>query len=362
MGKCLSLLSILIGIAFAAARGADAADQPYWVIDGIDDPAFRDAAVNWLRGDDAGALPELAQAAHDGNQAAQMLLGMIELRGMDDTAWVASLSDDEYVHIFHLRSGGPERGWLRVAADAGNRLAALLDERRGDMVHFGRLDEIAARHEPRAAAHYFPMLFNAKEWDILRFLEDAGYLSGLSPYVWAARTYSETVSDGETWDEELQVYRAGVLEGYLFVFLADREDEALSALKEAENDTLGDVMYGWASVDPDEEMPAEAKTVIDRWLTDSPHAALLRNWCAAGCRATAAFNCRRNLYALLLGGTNIPLVVSSPLETIFAQEDWVRTPRAGLVLEAAVADLFDSERLERLDLESCVLRRLSATD
>ncbi|WP_430463756.1 hypothetical protein [Tabrizicola sp.] len=80
-------------------------------------PEFGAALELWLAGDEARALPALADLAASDNRAAQVLIGLIDVTPQYQGPWLYALPRAERISLMRAPSGGVSGGnWLRVAA------------------------------------------------------------------------------------------------------------------------------------------------------------------------------------------------------------------------------------------------------
>lgn len=164
---------------FALSPVASPAESP----EGASDPAFQEAVDIWLSDDDATSLPMLAGLAHDGNVAAQILLGQIESEQRLLSPWVATLDWREREAIFTGPAGKFGRSWLSIAAERSD-LARIFRT----AMDFGKMasvvPELLALGESRTIDRVLGILWGAGEWDALLRLESQGVVP--PQFHWAA--------------------------------------------------------------------------------------------------------------------------------------------------------------------------------
>lgn len=90
-------------------------------IAGQADPAFQSALDQWLKGDEAKALPALGALAAEGNRAAQVLVGLIDVTPHLQGPWLAQRTRAERLALLRApaaKASGQISGvnWLRLAA------------------------------------------------------------------------------------------------------------------------------------------------------------------------------------------------------------------------------------------------------
>ena len=92
-------------------------------ITGQTDPRFQLALAEWLDDDDAASLPVFAALAAEGNRAAQVMLGLIEVETILHGPWLARLPRAERRALMRQPGGLSGRSWMAAAA-ADTPLAA----------------------------------------------------------------------------------------------------------------------------------------------------------------------------------------------------------------------------------------------
>jgi hypothetical protein len=107
-----SLLSALIVVLWMTASPVAAQN-----IKGQDAPEFTAALELWLKDDEATALPQLSALAQDGNQAARVLIGMIDKNAALQGPWLALLSKKERIALLRTTGGLSGTSWLRQVDD-----------------------------------------------------------------------------------------------------------------------------------------------------------------------------------------------------------------------------------------------------
>lgn len=161
--------------------------------EGASDPAFQQAVEIWLADDDSASLPMLADLAGNGNTAAQILLGQIELHEVTPSRWVSSLTRPERRALFRAPGGIFGQSWLTVAATHSELARALFaardSERMGEVI-----PDLAALGEIRAMAPAISHLVNHAKWERLVELERQGMLPSTHRY---AAWYAALFVDGE---------------------------------------------------------------------------------------------------------------------------------------------------------------------
>ncbi|MGG7645672.1 hypothetical protein ACQ5SP_12765 [Rhodovulum sp. YNF3179] len=106
------VISVFLAALLLAAPPARAADP----VPGQDDAGFVSAVETWLEGDEAAALPVLADLAAEGNTAAQMLLALVDKMPELQGPWLSDRSRDERVALLRAPGGMSGKSWMRAAA------------------------------------------------------------------------------------------------------------------------------------------------------------------------------------------------------------------------------------------------------
>lgn len=258
-------------------RATDPAVGPV-AIPGADTPAFTEALALWLADDEEPALQAFSVLAHQGNQAAQILLGLIDKSPPLQGAWLASVPRSERIALMRAPGGLSGQSWLAGAADhplAANWLALLsVDAGLPVVLRFRELGEARAAREAL-------VVLAAREHPALR-----------------------TVAP-ELLDPELT---------YLLWRTADPQRREM-LLAHVAPDHPQRLMMG-------EERDPEA---LAHWLEQAPAAMAVSALCDSRCRDTGA-TCRIAAYQALASHRAV-LVLGSPVEALISQEEFLRSPR-----------------------------------
>jgi hypothetical protein len=137
--------ALAAGFAFGLVLLCGAADAAADMLPDAEGPGFQAALATWLGDDDEAALPALAAEAEAGDEAAQILLSLIEDMPQAHAPWTASLEPDERLALLRDPHGRP---WLETAAAAGAPLALALEAAPEDPERALALIDLG---EPRAA-------------------------------------------------------------------------------------------------------------------------------------------------------------------------------------------------------------------
>ena len=111
-----------IGGAETAGAEIGGAEIAKTAISGQSDPAFQTALEQWLKGNEARALPALGALAAQGNRAAQVLVGLIDVTPRLHGPWLGQKSRAERMALLRApatQATGQLSGvnWLRLAAE-----------------------------------------------------------------------------------------------------------------------------------------------------------------------------------------------------------------------------------------------------
>jgi len=115
-------VALLVWLALAPLAGAQ-------TLPGSADAAFRDALDLWLDDDEETALPAFAALAGQGNQAARLLLGLIDKKPPMQGPWLALQSRKARIGLLRAPGGLSGVSWLRRIDDVplASRLLQVLD-------------------------------------------------------------------------------------------------------------------------------------------------------------------------------------------------------------------------------------------
>lgn len=138
------LWAFLLAVVMALPSRAEV--QP---LAGQDTLEFQAALDLWLSGDEAQALPALAELVAAENRAAQVLVGLIDVTPQFQGRWLYALPRDQRVALMRAPSGGLSgKNWLREAGDEALAQAwvQMWDGNSGPdvMLAFARLGEQSA--------------------------------------------------------------------------------------------------------------------------------------------------------------------------------------------------------------------------
>lgn len=267
--------ALLILAALPMAPAATAASG----VPGAENPAFGDALSLWLDDEEAQALQAFSDLAHEGNRAAQIMLGLIDKSPALQGPWLAHLPRGERIALLRAEGGLSGRSWLA---------AASVDQ-------------------PFAAAWMTLLAVEADLQIIARFTEMGEARAAREALVvLAAREHvSLRLAAPETVDPELL---------YLLWRTADPERRE-SLLAHVPPDHPQRAMMG----EPRDE------SALARWLEHDPSAMPLAALCDARCPQSRAA-CLAGAYHAL-GSHNALLTLGSPFEALVSQGDFLASPR-----------------------------------
>lgn len=164
-----------VGLLVFAGIPAMAEDM----IPGADAPELKFAIHRWLQNDEEFAFSAFAALARNGNQAARLMLGVIDKTPSLQGPWLAHLSRDDRIALLRQPGGLSGRSWLHALADQPHGAAwlALMTPETGPQV----IDAFKALGESRAAREALVILASRahpglRELDPARIERDLIYL------------------------------------------------------------------------------------------------------------------------------------------------------------------------------------------
>ncbi len=269
-------------------------------INGQDAPEFTAALELWLKDDEATALPQLAALAQDGNQAARVLVGMIDKNAALQGPWVALLTKKERIDLLRTKGGLSGTSWLRQVDDVPS-VQAWLDvvDSTADIETVLSLVDLG---EPRLARAGLIWLDARQVVGFADFADDARFPKEVRYLIW--REWQKT--------------------GDL-----DKVADSLNLLHPG--DPQLDLLRVTRSV-PDTE----------NWLMQTDLGAPLMALCQAQCQGGVAACLRAGL--VTLGGYRRVVSLGTPLVSLIAEERFSQSPRGQLgVLRQSLSYMFLSE-------------------
>lgn len=320
-------------IAMTATCGAGAVAQS----------SLEEAVTLWLGGNDVHSLPMLAEMAKGGDVQAQLLLGRIETMDKGPSPYRASLLPEERRALFRKQTVIHRfgRGWIAVAADDNNALAALLMRSQlpvsdpgliAQLWHMGERE--ATDHPTRVVALY------GTEAQKTALVSGTNMLDDLRPYVAYLSGPSEPRGDG------LAALR------YITGLSAEEIPATdVDALAMARVLALG---YGYGDIAPDNKW----RSAVETWVMTAPSTRPIANLCNSECTDEAG-RCGFAFLAMT-GGYFETVRLDTPLETIIPQDQFLNSPRARVMAlrRAALARLETSQdwlasKQEIAEMSSC---------
>lgn len=310
-------------VLFVLSILAAALSQPSFAreISGQKDPAYKAAVETWLAGEDLKGLQQLSDLAHDGNTAAQILLGSIATRGSLHQHVTGDLPRKERIALLRARSGISGTSWLTIAQETDPLATALFQS-----IHW-------SERGPAMLA-----LFEYGEMDRAMLAANA------------LRNFGQ--------GEEL----VGLLSGYedqlpdaaqYVVLQAAIESSRSTAMRHAWLEIWGERRFLTAKLAW--ELPSVQDLLNDQSLRakvnalsiDVPSWTPVERFCRANCPSSVNSCTTTGAVSAFWGE---PLAVSSPLQSLISNETYWASPRAAADLARLVPDLETSFRfLTKLD-------------
>jgi hypothetical protein len=276
-----AVLSCTLGLSAAAGPSGPPSPVP-----GADEAAFRSARTALLSGDEEAALPVLASLAQGGNQAARILLALIDKSPELQGPWLSSRSRSERIALMRAPGGLSGTSWMRPAAEAGVPLAALWVELWSVEAVPDIVLRFAAAGEPRASREALIVLAKRQVPGRAALADAPDYPPLLRSLLWA----EWAAAGGEA--------RARV----------EAEAAALDP---------GDPQAIWAGVVPDPE-------ALEAWLAGREEARPLAALCRSACPEAVGACTRAGLDAL--GGVTVLAVVGSPSAALIDPAEYDSSP------------------------------------
>lgn len=189
---------------------------------GADDPAFRAALELWLDDDEATALPLLAGMAAAGNDAARLLVGLIDKTFPLQGPWLALRDKPERIALLRDPGGLSGQSWLRLTEhDLAGRWMAVLDQR-ADIAAALSLADLG---EARAVRVALVSLEARQITGFADFADDPRFPDALRYLVWqdwqkAGRTFDAALANLHPGDGQRQMVEASVAADDLMDWLA----------------------------------------------------------------------------------------------------------------------------------------------
>lgn len=275
-----------------------------------DTPVERAVAL-WLDGDDAQALPLLAELAAGGDVQARLLLARIETSDLGPSPFRQALEPAQSRELFRQKDWSAfGRSWLKTEAEDGNLLAqSLLAAKRPkpDPDLIARLNALgehqATDYPTRIVALYGDADMRAG------LLANPDLMQDLKPYLTYLSVDPEPRGDG-------------------LAALRHIQPDPVDASSDQAMAMAGVLALGLGYGDLSPENPW--RPAVENWLMTSPATRPIAQLCNAQCGDKApacAF-----AFLALSGGYFEVIRVDSPLETVIPQDQFLDSPRARLMV------------------------------
>lgn len=273
--------------------------------------AFGEAIEAWLRDDDAGSLPTLADLAKEGHSEARLLLARIETEDRGHSRFRSQLTAEQSRQLFRAPpvQGRAHRPWLAVEADRGNRLAALLLAARQPEPRLEVIEQLFATGEREATDHptRIAALYDSPS-NKQRLRESSALQFDLIPYLEYLSGPPEPRGDG------LAALRHMVPEKADQVNAANGETLGMAGIL-----ALG-LGYG------DTSWQNRWRKDVEGWILGSQSTRPIADLCRHRCPGETA-QCSFALFALT-GGYFEAIRLDTPLESTIPQAVFLQSPRA----------------------------------
>lgn len=302
------------------------------------DTSLERAVALWLDGDDAQALPMLAELAVDGDADARLLLGRIETADLGPSPFRQSLEPAQSRALFRQKDWNAfGRSWLTAEAEGGNPLAqALLAAKRPnpDLDLIDRLNALgehqATDYPTRIVALYGDPEMRAGLLANPRLMQD------LKPYLTYLSIEPEPRGDG-------------------LAALRHIQPDPVDAGSDPALGMAGLLALGLGYGDLSPKNPW--RPAVENWLMTSEATRPIAQLCSERCGDDApacAF-----AFLALFGGYFEVIRIDSPLESVIPQDQFLDSPRARLMALRRVALARTETNLEWL-ADSAPANQLSA--
>ncbi len=293
------LIAALLFAAQAAFAPAAGADTP-----------LQRAVTLWLDGDDARALPMLAELAADGNINARLLLGRIETSDLGPSPYRQSLGPAQSRALFRQKDWSAfGRSWLTVEAGAGNALAQALLRAKRPEPDPGLIAQLNALGEHQATDYPTRIVALYGDEGMRRaLLAEDHLMQDLKPYLTYLTIKPEPRGDGLAALRHIQPEPVDA-----------QSDQALGM---AGLLALG---LGYGEISLDNPWRPE----VENWLMTAEATRPIAGLCDEHCSDEApacAF-----AFLALLGGYYEVIRIDSPLESVIPQQQFLDSPRARLM-------------------------------
>ncbi|MFQ6546401.1 hypothetical protein AADZ90_000480 [Aestuariibius sp. 2305UL40-4] len=289
----------------------------------------------WLDGDDAAALPELADAAEDGDTEAQLLLGLIDRDTVPGgySRYVLSLADQERDALLRAPVRGGTRNWLLEQNGDAQAVSDALFNYRVALDPVPMAVALQQEGEEASASFLLWTVLDNGRFDRLTTVPAENYgLLDMDALEWL-RAYQERSDKTLTMTTVLEDDTPGKVPGLLLLArlapLLGLEDKIRPDVR----DTI-DVLRG--------RQPEErGATVLDinPWLDQlaesDPHLDALKRYCDICPEAGGDTMCMSDALAVISGYRTL-MTVRSPIERVIPAEAYFTSDRPVQLLEDLV--------------------------
>ncbi len=345
------IVAVTIVFSFALAKPALAV-----VVAGADDPAFRQAVIDWLQDNDSDSLPTLSGLAKNGNSAARILLARIEITDRASTSYVKSLSRAQRLALFRAPVGKSifKPSWLQWEADAGNGFAQSLLSATTLGINIEAIQNLIALGEPESAEHLVrKVAVDGSHADHLKLANVLDPNSELAPYLRGFQFSRTGLTTGKT----ALAYIASNTNENDIRWPDDSPDSAMASVF---------VDIGYQAGDHAIEYGAQNRfyRAIAEWVMAAPVAAPIAEICRSNCSVDEIPQCANTALGLA-GGYYEVIRFDSPLEAIIPQRKYRFSARAiGMALRRmALARTEASEQVfseqELRDHSACLAKAIA---
>ena len=328
-----------LGVIVVVAVSVTAFGDP---ISGSNEPTFVSAVDDWLEDDDATSLLVLSRLANEGNVAARLLLGRIEITDRGPSAYVLQLSRAQRLELYRPPGTGIFRPtWLRIEAEQGNTLAQALEGGTTLGLNIMAIETLLAVGEDEAIEHLVRKIaVDGSESDRQELAALLPKNSELAPYLYAF----QHAHDG---------YTPGVTAlGHMLRTIGLESKDLRSdpdALVAATHVELG---YQAGDLTPDFRPDNSFFHSVTEWVLSSTAALPLARLCQSNCNNREIRNCAATALGLA-GGYYEVTRFDSPLEKIIPQQKFLESTRArnmalrriALAKTEATEDIFTYDEL-----------------
>lgn len=271
----------------------------------------------WLSGDDAQALPQLAELARTGNLDARLLLARIETQDLGPSPYRVAMDPDAAKALFRDATAPTlwPQTWLSVEAAKGAPRAVALQKASQPEPDLPLISQLHALGEAQASDHPTRILaLRGSDAEKTALKAHPALLPELAPYLAYLSDPPEPRGDG------------------LAALRHITGDETIDATERDAMGMAGILALGFHYGDHDAGNPW--RPIVEHWLLSNPASRPVAALCETRCPQQAGA-CSFAMMALN-GGYFELIRIDSPLETVIPQERFLHSPRAAqMVLRRA---------------------------